>query len=451
MVCSECGIHNLSDARFCVRCGSRVVPLDQPEQPAPPPPPPSPAEEQALVARELLANSRVGEARATAKAAVTLEPETVLPHVVLGEVHEHTGALDDALWEYRRAVELNPDLSEAREKAEAVRRQIVHPHASTPVTPIEAIRTSLSRIPRRLVPVIAGVAAGLLVFTVGAAEIVVNTSPQFLTKRAFEQQMALGRKCYREGRYREAAEAFRQAQQLNPSSLEAMNRLNDAEKMAGPVQAPPGPGHPPMDETQMFAATESATPGRSAFPPVWIGPTPGGATVVPTASAPPTAPPPYIPVPKPTNTPRRPDLPPLPPPAPKTTQPFEGFEGPSRNEPGAESPSAPSGSQPPGPNAEGIQPKPPPGWTIWVNPPRRPVSAKAVQPQTLSPSAADGARREADRLRKAGRAGEAARRYAEAEALYRSEADRGGPGRAANAAAADVCRDARKLCESQAQ
>jgi tetratricopeptide (TPR) repeat protein len=262
--------------------------------------------------------------------------------------------------------------------------------------------------------------------------------------------MALGRQCYQEGRYREAAEAFRQAQQLNPSSLEAMNRLNDAERMAGPVGEPAGPSRPSMDGTQIAAATRSATPGFSAFAPTWIGPAPGGAALVPTSGAPATAPPPYIPVPKPTNTRQRPDLPPLPPPAPTTMQPFGSFEGPSRNQPGAESPSAPSGSAPPGPNAEELQPKPPP-WTIWVNPPRKAVPAKAAQPQTPSPSAAEEARKQAERLHNAGRVGEAAQRYAEAEALYRSEADRGGPNRAAKVAAADVCRDARKLCESQAQ
>jgi tetratricopeptide (TPR) repeat protein len=326
----------------------------------------------------------------------------------------------------------------------------VHPHASTPVTPLDSIHASFARIPRKLIPVIAGVAAGLLAFTIGAAAIVVNTSPRLLTRRAFEQQMAVGRKCYREGQYREAAEAFRQAQQLSPSSLEAMNRLNDAERMAGPVRGQP-PSAPLADETQIAAATQSATPGFSAFRPTWIGPPPGGATPSSTTAAPATAPPPYIPSPTHAGTSTRPELPPLPPSSPVSTQPFEGFEGPSRRSPDAESPSGTPGSETPGAKAEDTQTKPPlSGFTMTWGPPRKPPSATPVQPRTPPVSPADETRRAADRLQQAGQYGEAATQYAQAEALYRGEAGQGGPNRAAKAAAADSCRDARKLCESLA-
>ncbi len=442
MLCSECGHRNLPDARFCVRCGSRVVPGGAPGEPAAPPSPPSPAEEEALAARELLAIGHGPQALVTARRAVTLDPEAMLPHLVLGEIYEETGELSAALRSYRAAAELAPDQPEPREKAEAVRRQIAHPHHPEPLPLTEQIKAFLGRIPRRLIPTIAGVTAGLLVFTVGAAAIISNTSPVLQTRRAFAQQMALGHKYYQAGQYAPAAQAFRQAQQLDPSSAEAMNRANDADRMAGgesPASAAPAPTPPVGDEARLAEA--SATPGYSAFPPNWVGPR-VGAGPSPSVHGKLIAPPPIIPSPT-TGHPAMPpgDNAPLPPPMPKSTTPLP----PSGSRPAE--PASPPGT----PSAQDQSSRPKPhqgGLTMWFD--KRPRPAAAAPPATSQPSAATGIRYQADQLRAAGRSAEAAAQYGAAAAQYRAEASRGGAGAEALAAAAATCEKAQRLCQSQA-
>jgi len=374
-----------------------------------------------------------------------MDPECPLAHMVLGEVYLQMGALDDALREFRAAAEIDPESAEAREKAEEVRRQITHPHHDAPPAPVDPIKALLARVPRKLIPVIAGVVAGLLVFTVGAAAIVTTTSPTYQTKRAYQRQMALGGQYYREKRYAEAAGAFRQAQALYPQSMEARRRFEDAQKMAGlsgqVVSLPPAP---PVFEAREDVATASATPGQGAFGQVWVGPGPGGVTAPP-PTHPTVPPPPSIPAPtrKRSGDNTGPPLPPLPP-----STGTDGVEGPSRQPPGS---AASSGSEAPPPASSQATAKPPTGGvTVWrVTPPQRPKVAPS-QPPVPQPSAADLARREADRLRFAGNNAEAARKYADAATGYRAEASRGGPQATANASAADVCEKARRLCESQA-
>jgi tetratricopeptide (TPR) repeat protein len=448
MVCSECGTRSLPDARFCVRCGARVVPAEQPEEAAPPREP-SPAEQEALAARELLAAGRVDEAEEAAKRAVILEPAAVLPHMVLGEIAEHRGALDDALRSYRAAAELAPDDPEARAKAEDVRRQITHPIHATEEPPRTWLEGLLALVPRRLIPVAAGVVTALLVFTVGAAAIVARTSPVFETRREFAQQMALGRRAYQDGRYAEAATAFRQAQQLSPGSAEAGRRLADAERMAGLPASGPGTSVPPVgDETRIAAANQSATPGMTAFRTVWVGPGPSAKAAAGLTASGPAVPPPYIPAPL-SNGSRdvqRPDLPPLPPLGPKSARPFETIEGGSRLPPEEEPPPA----KPVQPAERGSKPKDSRLTITFDNPPQRAPSATPVRPPTPQPSAAEAARRAADRLWAAGQWQEAGKQYADARDLYRTEAGRGGSGRAARTAAADSCEKARQVCEARA-
>jgi hypothetical protein len=394
----------------------------------------------------LLAIGHGPQALVTARRAVTLDPEAMLPHLVLGEIYEEAGELSAALRSYRAAAELAPDQAEPRGKAEAVRRRIAHPHHPEPLPLAEQIRAFLGRIPRRLIPVIAGVIAGLLVFTVGAAAIISSTSPVLQTRRAFAQQMALGHQYYQAGRYTQAAQAFRQAQQLNPSSVEAMNRADDAERVAGvgPSASPePAPTPPVGDETRLAEA--SATPGYSAFPPQWIGPR-VGAGPSPSVHDKLIAPPPIIPSPT-TKHPAMPpgDYAPLPPPMPKSTEPPTAPLPPSGSRPAE--PASPPGT----PSAQDQSSRPKPrqgGLTMWFD--KRPRAVAAAPPAASQPSAATATRNQANQLRAAGRSAEAATQYGVAAAQYRAEASRGGAGADALAAAAASCEKAQRLCESQA-
>ena len=446
MVCDVCGTRNLAEEVRCLRCGARL----QAPQPEPEPEPEreyTPGERLAVEARELLAAGDAPAALRAAQRAAIVEPDTFLCRLVLGEVYLAMDADADALREFRRAAEIDPESPEAKEQAELARRRLTHPREAEPLGPQDWRGWMMAR--KQLVAVAAGVIAGLLVFTVGASAIVTRTSPAGQANRLYREQMQLGREHYQAGRYEQAALAFEQAWRLKPDSAEAKRRLDDALAVAGLAPYPAGP--PPAPAGPQMASIGPAN-DISPFDPRWVGPkpplTPGGrpATM-------PTGPPPGLdtgPPPAPAG-----NAPELPPPMPEDIRP------PPMPGPGAQNPPpigpAPANDIGTAPGVEGPPPgeaAPPtehrsPGRIVIqkVGPrPSAPPQTGATQPKLPD---ADALRSEANRLRAGGNATAAALKYREAAARYDEEAARGGPGAATKRQAADSCEAAQKACESQ--
>jgi len=422
------------------------------EAPAPPPEPVperelTPAERLSVEAREMLAADDTPAALRAAQRAAVMAPDTFLCRLVLGEVYLHSGAADDALREFRRASELDPDSAEAKEKAELARRRLTHPPEAAPAGPRDW-RTWLVEH-KQLVAVAAGVIVALLVFSVGAAAIVNHTSPRVQMERAYREQMALGRDHYKAGRYEDAARAFEQAARLKPGSSEARRRLEDALAVAGlaPSTTPAAPG-PPALAGQQVASILPLNP-YSPMAPRWVGPVPkaaqparagDGDIAPPPIPAPPTAP-------SPTTDPG-----PLPPPMPDGPQPPAidltndgggATAPPTNNGIGTEAPDEPPTPEPASPPTET---RPRGHITIKRHeaPPPTPVT-KATPPAP----GADALRDEANRLLKGGQAAAARQKYGEAAARYREEARQGGPGAAVKLGAAASCERAQQLCGTQ--
>ena len=444
MVCSVCGTRNLADESRCIRCGARM------EAPAPVPEPVperelTPAERLAVEARELVAAGDVPGALRVAQRAAVMAPDTFLCRLVLGDVYLHVGAADDALREFRRAAELDPESAEAKDKAELARRRLTHPPEVAPTGPRDWRTWLIER--KQLVAIAAGVIAGLLVFAVGAGAIVSHTSPGAQIERAYRQQMVLGREHYKAGRYEDAARAFEQAARLRPGSAEAQRRLQDALAVAGlapyPTTAPPAPAG---DRMASIAPLNQYSP----MPPRWVGPVPRSAQPGHplTDDVPP---PPPIPEPDGRSTPPSDggDLPPPMPPGPLTST-ADHIDGGTRIEP----PVAPGiGTPAPAetPPAADVGPPTEQRKTghILIKRHDAPAARASAAATEAPPPAADALRAEANRLRDSGQAAAAGQKYGEAAVRYRDEARQGGAGAAIKLRAATSCERAQQLCGTQ--
>jgi tetratricopeptide (TPR) repeat protein len=444
MVCEVCGTRNVAGEARCIRCGARM------ETPTPSPEPVpardlSPGERLATEAREQLAAGDSRAALVSAQRAAVMEPNTLLCRLVLGEAYLQMDAPDDALREFRRAAELDPECAEARDKAELARRRLTHSHEAESAGAGDWRAFLLAR--KQIVSVVAGAIAGLLVFAVGAGAIVSRTSPAAQTERAYRQQMLLGRQQYQAGRYEDAANAFEQALRVKPDSQEARRRLQDALAVAG--LAPQPAAARPAATGQQVAAVGPLN-DYSPMLPRWVGPLPRAAQPArPTSDV---LPPPPIPVPDDQSPPPLTTLPTLPPPVLQEPDSADHVTGPARNdtstgtdigveatdsaEPGATEPTPPAQQSKPG------------RIVIQRHGPAPPTTG---QPPASRPTGPDGdaLRAEADHLRSAGNASAAAQKYSEAASRYREEAARGGPGAATKSSAAASCDRARQLCETQ--
>lgn len=450
MVCSQCGMRNLPDEEFCTRCGASLQAPDVAKTP-PESAEASPEEARAAEVRACIEKGDIKRAMDLAREAVVEQPTAALSHILLGDVYLRIEANDDALREYRLAVESDSDNAEAREKAELTRRRIVEPREPR-VGPARVIAIGPLQFRRELIPYIAGAAAALLVFCVGAAAIVSRTSPVAQRGRSFEEQMTLGSEHYRAGRYAEAVEAFAVAARLDPSNEQARRRLQDAQAMAGVVPSsisvPPGGSQQP----RVAVLGPTTTPGLTAFPPAYVGPMPGAAPAQGTARGPSIPPPPPIPVPNPTGGDSRPELlPPLPPDdtvdvgaGPESTS-TPGNIGAPAEKWGTEGAARDHETQP-------TEPRRPAREIVIESVPARtrtaPPQPRSAQAQD-TPSPGEALRAEADQLRGRGRLAEAAGKYSEAAAQLRLEADKAGPEAATKRAAATSCERARQACESQ--
>jgi len=58
------------------------------------------------------------------KIAIGLDPKEANPHVGLGNVYRNQGKLEEAKKEYEEALRLKPDLTEAKENLEKLKRKI---------------------------------------------------------------------------------------------------------------------------------------------------------------------------------------------------------------------------------------------------------------------------------------------------------------------------------------
>jgi tetratricopeptide (TPR) repeat protein len=446
MVCDVCGTRNLGAEARCLRCGARLPAPHAEAEVAPEPERDwTPGERLAIEARDQLAAGDASAALRAAQRAAVVEPNTFLCRLVLGETYLALDADADALREFRRAAEIDPDSGEAKEKAELARRRLTHPHERPPTPPQDW--RGWVRLHRRWVAIAAGVVTGLLVFTVGAAAIVSRTSPAGQLNRLYQEQMRLGSEHSRAGRYEQAATAFEQAWRLKPQSAEAKRRLDDALANAGlapyPTGTPPGPIGPQV-------ASISPANNISPFLPRHVGPTPSlGADGRP--PTPPYAPPPTVdPGPPPAPQGPGPQLPPPIPPQPTAPDVVDNATGPPRND----TPPAAIGAPPPEETTPPAPTDPPPQGrksgriVLQVHGPRPATGGPTPAPQPKPPSP-DALRAEADRLRATGNHAAAGRKYEEAGARYREEAARGGPGAATQREAANVCDAARKLCDSQ--
>ena len=441
MVCSVCGTRNLGEETRCLRCGAKL------EAPKPEPEPTpdkdlSPGERLAMTAREQLAAGDTKSALQTAKHAAVLEPNTALCRLVLGEAYLDIEADHDALREFRRAAELDPDSAEAKEKAEAARRRLTQSREA-PRTGARDWRTLLVQR-KQMVAIAAGVIAGLLVFTIGAAAIVSRTSPGAQVERAYRAQMQLGGEQYQAGRYEDAARAFEQASRLKPDSDEAKRRLQDALAMAGFSPYPANTARSPNGEQVASVGPLNDIP---PMPPRWVGPVPQAAQAGHETSH--TEPPPPLPEPEKTN-------PGLPPPMPPGPEVVDTVTGPSR-------PQGPTGTGstavvPPGATGTGGEATPEPTppaeerkpsrIVIRRETPRASTTNRSPAPPATAPDG-ETLRAEANALRNSGRLSAAAQKYAEAATRFREEAKQGGPGAAGKLSAAVSCDRARDSCVSE--
>lgn len=444
MVCGVCGTRSPGNELRCIRCGARLI-VPEPEPELKDEREWTAAEKVALEARRQLAGGDLPTALRSAQRAAVMEPNSALCRLVLGEVLLEMGAASDALREFRRVVELDPENMEARAKAEQARRQLVRRKPEAPG--LSDWRDYLAAR-KQVVSVAVGVVAGLLVFIVGAVAIVNRTSPHAQVRRAYETQMRLGREHYRAGRYEEAARAFEQAWRLQPDSQEAKRRLDDALALAG---------HTSFSSAQEYEATGTRVASiaplndQSPFPPRWVGPPPRTAHSE-TAGAY-LSPPPPIREPTPSSSSAAgADLPPPIPPAPSEPQVVESVTGPPRVEPSVAPQPATEMESAGEPMAE---PSGPPlqrnRGRIVIQRHDRPVAAGSVAPNNQSEPTPDAQalRDEAERLRRSGNFEAAARKYGEAAARFRQEAQEGGAEAAAKLSAATSCDRARELCESQ--
>jgi tetratricopeptide (TPR) repeat protein len=450
MVCPQCGMRNLPDEEFCTRCGASLQAPPVEETP-PESAEPSPEEARATEVRACLEKGDIKRAMDLAREAAAEQPQAALSHILLGDVYLRIDANDDALREYRLAVDADHKSVEAREKAEVARKRIVEPRAGQAGSP-RVIAIGPLQIRRDLVPYIAGAAAALLVFCIGAVAIVSHASPGGQKGRSFEQLMALGSQYYRAGEYAEAAQAFEEAAKLRPSSDQAQRRLRDAQAMAG--MRPATVGRQTGQEVAVLGPT--TTPGRTALPPRWIGPMPGATPAQETSGdGRVVSPPPTIPAPNPTVPGSHPlELPPPIPPgiaeddggAPRGATPSTGI-GASAEEWPTEPTLRDHETQPTEPRQAGGQiviEKVPPRKVVPV-PDTRPTASEAKE------STGESLRAQADRLRRNGRLAEAARKYSEAATQLRLEAERSGPEAATKRAAATSCERAREACNSHLQ
>ncbi len=446
MVCPQCGMRNLPDEEFCTRCGASLQAPVLEETP-PESAEPSPEEVRAIEVRACLEKGDIKRAMDLAKEAAAEQPDAALSHVLLGDVYLRIDANDDALREYRLAADADHKNVEAREKAEIARKRIVSPREAE-AGAARVIAIGPLQIRRDLVPYIAGAAAALLVFCIGAVTIVSHASPGGQKGRSFEQLMALGSQHYRAGEYAEAAQAFEEAARLDPSSGQAQRRLRDAQAMAGMRPATLGPR---MDQ-QIAVLGPTTTPGRTALPPRWVGPRPG-ATPGPDTTRNDRAvpPPPTIPAPNPTRDSHPLELPPPIPPGmaeddgapPRGPAPATGIGAPAEGWP-TEATVRDHETQVTEPRQAGGQ------IVIEKVPPRRVAPAPETRPAAREgkESTGESLRAQADRLRREGRLAEAARKYSDAAKQLRLEAERPGPDAATKRAAATSCERAREACNS---
>lgn len=450
MVCHACGTRNLPDAPFCSRCGARLQAVEAPETSVPPSPTDL-ARIQAEKAQECLATGDLKCALELARSATMAHPSVPITHVALGDVYMAIDAPEDALNEFRAAIELDPDQPEVREKAEAARRTIARPSAEETGSGLDGFLEKHGR----LVPIVAGIAATLLVFTIGAAAVVSRTSPEAQRKRAFKAQMKVGSELYADERYAEAAAAFEHAARLGPDNAEASRRAIDAWNMAGMGRQVASANLAPQTSTGPTVSFQGAV-----GPPAWVGPRPGAnAPQTPTQGTshrPPVEPPPVL-GPSPM-TDATGHMPPLPPPetgsAGSTDDPITGTSrlgpGPTTDGPGMGDPIG----APVGPEAEpGGEPEAPAtpgrrGGHIVIEMVPRPQPAEKPTEASASPSA-DAVRAEATKLKASGRLSDAAGKFAEAATLYRADAAQGGPDASTKQQAAKSCERARQACEIQ--
>ncbi|HJN14139.1 MAG TPA: zinc-ribbon domain-containing protein [Armatimonadota bacterium] len=448
MVCSACGTRNLPDAPFCTRCGANLASVgaategraisaaDR-------------AHAQVASARECLAGGDLKCALELARSSTVAHPNVAQTHVALGEVYLAIEAPEDALREFRRALELDPDMDPVREQAEVARRAITHPSGDME----HAGWQRLLATGGGLIPVAVGVFMAVVVFSVGAWALYQRTSPDAQSRRAYDHQMAQASELYATGQYAAAYEAFAEAAQLDPSQTEPRSRAQDAWRMAG-GRSQRGSGN--MVAQNPGPIVQAIDDSYTIFQPTWIGPLPGAAQSSPPPSTParrqvaPPPPPPLGPLPPPTTTPGTlPRLNPGP-----STLADDGFSGTSRlPETTADvvSPGTPGAIGVPVGATPVVEPErdPPTGSgriKVEVHPPK-PVATAA--PDTSQQSSAAATRAQADSLRERGEMAQAAQKYTEAATQFRSEAAGGGPDAAANAQAARTCEQARATCESQ--
>jgi len=72
------------------------------------------------------AKNRYNAAIGAFKTAEQIAPHVASIHYNIGQAYEATGIMNEAEYEYGRAVELNPDYSRAREALERVKKKLHH-------------------------------------------------------------------------------------------------------------------------------------------------------------------------------------------------------------------------------------------------------------------------------------------------------------------------------------
>jgi hypothetical protein len=114
MVCANCRTTNLSDYKFCRECGTR---LDTGAGAAPDPASTETRVEQLLrEAFEAMDRGDLDQAAGTVLAAMALSPDSASAHSVLGIIYERQGRIPEAVAQFERVLEINPESTADREK-----------------------------------------------------------------------------------------------------------------------------------------------------------------------------------------------------------------------------------------------------------------------------------------------------------------------------------------------
>jgi len=364
-------------------------------------------------ATNLLGEGHVQQAIDLCQQAIRHNPEAADVYVLLGMAEEEHGNLHLAIEAYQQALSIEPERTREREKIALLEERLAEEASVT-----EFNQQRLQRLVR-WAPTVLGVSVALLILVATTAGIIRVRQGREVARQqqAYQAAIQQGQNLVAAGRYNEAINAFRQAQQIRPDAPEARQWGHRAYTLAQQDATY-------KDYMQRSGAGKvSLKPAPNPFAAVPIGPksaepqgsSGSGGSAVPSPTVPGSA---------------QWDVP-----APTIPEGAGPLVAPPEFLPGEAAVSEP----PPAPAASGeVSPqKPKSQITIEVQPPR----------EATGGSSGDELRAAADQLRYEGRHAEAVKKYHQAQDQYQREAQQDPITTSAKQSAIESCQQAIKIIE----